>query len=177
MNATLLLASALLAVPLVTAHTSTLFPYGGNPKDFAEGTTVWYTHDYTAWPLLGPPVDGSGGDGHSEWALGGAHVLVDSGAGVATPYDVPAGSLYCYGEEGHHAPYGPVTVVDAIPGTAFSVAVDTIDGTTPGSGCGDLEEDAILDCIGSCFIPFPPGLDGAYRVYVAPPGTLGHVIW
>jgi hypothetical protein len=117
-------------------------------------------------------------DFHSEFAFGGAWILVDSGNGEPS-WDpgVGAGTLYCYGAEGHHAAFGPVSVTDFVlgAGATFSVYADTEDITMAGDGCGDFEEDNGTDCVGSCTLTFPPGLDGSYVVYVQ--GTSGHVVW
>jgi hypothetical protein len=120
-------------------------------------------------------------DGHAEYARGGAWILVNTGNGVpsADP-NVGAGTEYCYGDEGHHAEFGPVTVNDVVlgAGATFTVAADNVDLTTVGEGCGDFESDNGVDCVGTCTsaeITFPAGLDGSYQVYVQ--GTLGHVVW
>jgi hypothetical protein len=118
-------------------------------------------------------------DGHAEVATGGAWILVTTGNGEesADPR-VGAGTLYCFGSTGHHAPYGPVHVEDEAlgSGATFTVASDTMDLVGNGRGCGDFESDNSIDCIGSCSaITFPEGLDGSYQVYVQ--GTTGRVIW
>jgi hypothetical protein len=117
-------------------------------------------------------------DNHAEYARGGAWILVNTGAGVpsADP-NVGAGTEYCYGDEGHHAEFGPVTVNDVVlgAGATFTVASDTVDLTGLGEGCGDFESDNGTDCVGSCTVTFTAGLDGSYQVYVQ--GTLGHVVW
>ena len=122
-----------------------------------------------------PPV--ADYDGHSEYARGGAWILVDSGLGVpsASP-DIGAGTLYCYGAEGHHPRYGPFVVRDLYfeSGVEFSVYSDTVDLLGDGEGCGDFESDNGADCIDTCKVTFLPGLDGSYQVYVL--GTQGHVI-
>lgn len=40
--------------------------------------------------------------------------------------------------------------------------------------CGDGNLDHLVRCVGSCAIPFPPGLDGSYSVFVEN-GVAGHV--
>lgn len=109
----------------------------------------------------------AGADGHHEFALGGALLLAE---------DPPAGR--CWGEPAHHPPFGVVTVLDVeVPDASFTVAVDALDNVSPVGplfeSCGDGEEDFALACVSSCSVPFPPGLDGAYRVHVA--GVAGHV--
>ena len=125
---------------------------------------------------LNPPV--ADWDGHNEFAFGGAWILVTTGAGVpsADP-TVGAGTAYCFGADGHHASYGPATVTDLVLGqtVAFSVYSDTVDLTGTGSGCGDFISDHSAICVGTCTVTFPPGIDGAYVVFVT--GTAGHIIW
>lgn len=112
-------------------------------------------------------------DGHSEFATGGAWLLVDSGDGVA------GGSLLCYGEAGHHPAFGPFFVSDLVWGAVvdFTVESDLVDASGLGDPCGDFQSDASALCGWDCVVPFPPGLDGSYRVSVGPdfPGTRGHV--
>ena len=116
-------------------------------------------------------------DGHNEYALGGAWLLAVSGNGVpsADP-SVGAGTLYCYGAEGHHANDAWVSVEDVTFGAGASVLLgaDTIDMTGLGEGCGDGEDDVFVRCPPTCMAPFSAGLDGSYRVYVEI-GTQGHV--
>jgi hypothetical protein len=120
-------------------------------------------------------------DGHAEYARGGAWLLVDSGDGSS------GGTLLCYGEAGHHPAHPLVQVADlAWPSNVhFTVAVDLLAfGFDP---CGDFETDWSKHCIDACAVESPPGLDGAYQVFVghtevSPPGvevnlpTQGHVI-
>jgi hypothetical protein len=116
-------------------------------------------------------------DGHGEYALGGAWLLVETGNGEpsADPA-VGAGTAWCFGAEGHHPSFGPFGVEDVIlgSGVSFSVASDTQDLTGTGEGCGDFENDESADGVGYLdSVTFPPGLDGAYVVHVQ--GTAGHV--
>jgi hypothetical protein len=120
-------------------------------------------------------------DGHNEFAFGGAWLLVNSGDGTYNA--AGSGTIYCFGAEGHHSEFGPVSVVDAVlgAGATFTVAADSVDTVgsvdpSQASGCGDFESDNSVDCVGTCTwteITFPAGLDGAYVVYVQ--GTMGHV--
>ena len=115
-------------------------------------------------------------DGHAEYARGGAWLLVTSGAGVpsADP-NVGAGTVYCFGDEGHHANFATVTVDDLVlgAGVEVTVAADTVDLTGVGEGCGDFESDEGATDVGTVTATFPAGLDGTYQVYVQ--GTQGHV--
>ena len=128
---------------------------------------------------VNPPV--ADWDGHNEFAFGGAWLLANSGAGVPQPPNVPAGTLYCFGAEGHHPNFGPFTVEDLLlagspailANTIFLVASDTADISGTGEGCGDFQSDESWGCLTSCDVTFPPGLDGAYVAYVE--GTLGHI--
>lgn len=111
-------------------------------------------------------------DGHSEFARGGAWLLVISGDGTY-------GSEACFGESGHHAYYGPIGVEDLVfgAGATFHVAADTVSivPTPPGEpSCGDLQADEQTTCLSSCTVTFVPGIDGAYAVFVE--GTVGHVL-
>ena len=174
------LGAVLAATPLAYAHLDGTMGY---PKLYCEAFD-WHMHDY------GPPATGAAlsdftdgnledcdGDGvpgdydrHSEYARGGAWLLVDPG-------DMTYGSLACFGEEGHHPYYGPITVIDAVLGPVeFRVASDwfSLVPTPPGEPeCGDLQSDEGALCVGTCSVTFGPGLDGSYAVFVA--GTIGHV--
>jgi hypothetical protein len=110
-------------------------------------------------------------DGHSEYARGGAWLLVVSGDGTF-------GSEACFGEPGHHPHFGPVHVEDFVLGEAatFRVTADSVSvlPNPPGEpACGDLQADEQTLCLGSCSVTFSPGVDGAYAVFVE--GTVGHV--
>ena len=175
-----ILAAALAAVPLALAD-----PPTSGPKTHCEDPSEWNHHHY------GPPADGAllaffidgavpdcdgdgiapGTDGHSEYALGGAWFLVDSGD-LAT-----YGTIACFGEPGHHPFYGPFTVVDDATGPAeFFVGADTtvFPDPTTGVDCGDFVDDEGVSCVNTCKVTFPPGRDGAYHVYVV--GTSGTAI-
>lgn len=166
---------ALVVAPFAVAHEPR-----GTPKNYCEPGWETSVHEY------GPPATGvliygdedgnlladcSGmgivgdWDGHTEFALGGARILAGWEA------------LDCYGAEPHHDAYGPFTVDDLLLGygATFTVASDTVDLLGGSAGpCGDFEEDMSTDCVGTCTVTFPPGLDGAYLIYVQ--GTQGHVI-
>lgn len=172
----IVLAAALLAAPLALAHEPR-----GTPKNYCEPTSEWSVHEYGVLPLTrhngGGVGCGSLGDGHAEYDFTGAGALILAESGTGLPSQGGSGSLYCYGTWADHAPYGPATVDDLVlgSGAAFDVAADTVDVAAVGNGCGDFQDDVLVSCIGTCTVPFPPGLDGAYRVYVQ--GTRGHAIW
>jgi hypothetical protein len=108
---------------------------------------------------IDPPV--ADWDEHNEFAFGGAWMLVNDDL-----------TQVCFGAEGHHPEFGPYSVFDNVlmDGATFTVASDTV-ALVPGD-CGDFESDDSSDCVGSCTVTFPSGLDGAYVVYVQ--GTAGH---
>ena len=186
MNKTYLMAvaAALLAAPLAFAHSP-----AGTPKFHCEEPNEWLLHEYAGTSgRLAPQARHDGGtvgcsngllvrgDGHPEYAEGGAVLLSTSGAGVpsADP-SVGAGSLYCYGEAGHHANFITVRLPRlASDPSIFIVGTDTVDLTGTGEGCGDFEPDNEQWCIEVCSVTFSPGLDGAYQVMVVVPGN-GHV--
>ena len=182
----LYLALALAATSLSSAHAPV-----GTPKTYCEPFSEWGTHDVL------PPVNGIAGapsrdgnpedcdgngtlrdfDGHAEHAVSAALILVDSGQGLPSPHgDVGAGTLHCFGAEGHHMPYGPF---DGEYSTEhFHVGVDTLDLTGLGQGCGDhlLDQSEMhLGC--PCTVTYPPGLDGAYHLVVEDPHPGTHVFW
>lgn len=182
MNLKFLIAAALLVAPVAMAHEP-----AGTPKDYCDLHET-QLHDY------GPPAAGAalagfidGGircafdtegrlyDGHSEFAFGGAWILVCDQTALRTCPDAAAGgSLVCFGERAHHH-YGPLIkfeVEDVILGTtvAYHVAVDNVDLT--GGDCGDGLSDEAAPCTGKV-ADLAPGLDGAYHVFVT--GTRGHV--
>lgn len=182
---TLLLAATLAAASLALAHN----PAGTPDPSCAPNAS---THDYAA-PAVGllvtnvrdgsqpaPPAPGvlcPHGDGHKEFAQGGAVLAVLSGDGVTY------GSIVCYGQTAHHPAYGPVSVSDVVLGASvpFMVGADTVDLTPPTTGpdCGDFQVDEEVDCVGSCTVPFLPGADGTYQVFVgrlSAQGTAGHVV-
>lgn len=194
MKKTYVAALALALTPFAWGHEPR-----GTPKPYCEKTADRLVHEYappaagrvvalfddgakTARKTLGcpHPIWGESavdeGDGHSEFAVGGAWLLVTSGAGQPSPDPtVGAGSLWCYGEEGHHANFATVTVDDALLGAGAEVTIgaDGVDLTGVGEGCGDFEDDMTATGVGTITATFPAGLDGAYTVYVT--GTQGHV--
>ena len=111
-------------------------------------------------------------DGHKEFATGGAWLLAcDAACGSS---GTGAGAEACWGEQAHHG--WDVTVLDnAIgAGASFTIGADDVDVTGLNDPCGDLQVDVSIECVGSCTPYFPPGLDGAYQVFVL--GSQGHVI-
>ena len=172
----------LAAAPIAGAHLDDSMGY---PKPYCELFDI-NVHDYgppATGELLSDFMDGNpmdcDGDGvfgdydlHSEYARGGAWVLVDSGDGSY-------GALACFGEPGHHPSYGPFSVTDLVlgAGATFLVAADTVSAipNPPGQPlCGDLETDVDAECVGTCTVAFLAGIDGAYAVFVT--GTIGHVV-
>lgn len=156
----------------------------GTVKGVCELEPEWQVHEYAplasgeaATALWDSTLEDCGNgyplidyDAHSDFAVGGAWLLVTTG-------DEWTGSLGCYGEVGHHPAYGPVTVEDVALGqdVEFIVTADLLVNVTDEAAawCGDFEEDASVTCRWSCTVPFPPGPDGAYVVKVR--GTQGHV--
>lgn len=120
-----------------------------------------------------PAPDAAMGSTHTYVLSAPVVLAVRTGLGPGDPDG--AGSLYCHGELGHHDWYGPLTAHDLVfgAGVTFDVTSDTIDVTTLGDGCGDFQADYSAACAGACTVTFPPGLDGAYVVYVT--GTTGTV--
>ena len=186
------LALLLLGAPLAFAHA----PLSGTPKNYCEDPSEWNVHDYgppaTGLLAIRPPIISDGNilgdcngdgvpadfDGHSEFALGGAWLMADSGDGST------GGSVACYGEVAHHPFFGQFWAFDDVfgAGIPFTVASDTLNEVDPGTvpDCGDFTTDNHHTCFGMCIVTFPPGLDGAYIVYVGDvltgaPGTLGHI--
>lgn len=182
-----LLGGLLLALPAAFAHSSS----PGLPKTYCEDSSEWNVHDYgvpAEGVLISNLRDGNtvgdcnadtvfpDYDGHLEWAVGGAWLLVQGGDGVSS------GTIACYGGEGHHPEFGPITVTDnAFASTIpFTVAADTVSFVPPvGPDCGDFENDVAATCISTCFVTFAPGPDGAYQVFVgdvsSPSVSGGHV--
>lgn len=173
-----LLAAALLAAPLTLAHPNGL----GLPKtqcetdddarvhDYGEpstGFTVWMNSDGSLPPC--PYGDGLW-DGHWDFAMGGAILLASE-----------PGASYCYGGYAHHTPHSVIWVQDAVltdllaSDVGFAVYSDALNNLPLAEepNCGDGETDFGVDCVNSCAPGFPPGLDGAYHVYVS--GTTGHI--
>lgn len=172
----------LAAAPLAGAHLDGTLGY---PKPYCESTDV-DVHDYgpvASGEVLSDFADGNlqdcdgdnlpaEFDGHSEYARGGAWILVESGDGSY-------GALACFGEPGHHPAFGPFVVTDLVlgAGASFRVGADTVSALPAPPGqplCGDLETDVEATCVGSCTVTFGPGLDGSYAVFVT--GTVGHVV-
>ena len=138
----------------------------GKPTTTDGARFLWYPCAY----------DGYMGDAHSEFMADGAVLLVESGSGVASSQpDHPAGSVYCWGEWGHHRYFGPFLVEDPkyVVDVEFHVYADLVDITPDGVGCGDGLLDRLAVCTYYCSVTFPPGLDGSYQVYVF--GTFGHI--
>ena len=186
----LALAAALLAAPLALGHTP-----AGTTKNYCEDPLEWNTHDYSYLSTglvvftlqdgnLAGDCDGdtvpTDFDAHLEWAIGGAWLMVESGDGVTS------GSVVCYGAVGDHPTFGPISVTDIVlgPTVPFSIQADTVNLVPPTDpaepNCGDFTTDDGADCVGSCLVTFPSGLDGAYIVYVGDaldgtPGTGGHI--
>lgn len=166
-----LLAALLLAAPLALAHDEAPV---GLPKAWCEDADARLTHEYGApAPLLGPwlLLDGSPGcetppldwDQHFEYANGGAYLLAGD-----------AGAQACFGVPADHPSHPTVTVVDATLGSGVRFTVAAAPWYGSGHDCGFFEDPwTTITCVGSCQVPFGPGPDGAYVVFVE--GTTGHV--
>lgn len=159
-------------------------------KLYCEPVEEWRVHRYAS-PATGIVVHGladanmddcdadgmpADHDGHSEFAFGGAWLLVGSGTGEPSADPTAgAGTLYCYGEEGHHANFLTARATDAVlgAGATLTIAADNVDVSGTGDGCGDWESDASTTGIGSVTATFPHGLDGAYVVFVE--GSRGEI--
>lgn len=161
-------------------------------KTYCEDADEMNVHVYGPGDggILLPPVDGSAlsvdecgaetipYDGHDEYAIGGAWLLAcesfcgDSGLG--------GGSSGCYGTFADHPTFPTVHVYDYVAGelgltTGFTVAADYVSASPVlGTDCGDFEADYAIGCVDVCTVPFPPGLDGSYQVFVS--GTEG-MVW
>lgn len=171
----LLAASLLVALPLVHAHTD---GQAGPVKEYCEDVALdAWVHDYFGGeygPMLvqgdgaiGPcPFDPTS-DGHYEYALSGAAFVTD-----------PVASSLCGWPTADHTTFPQVSVVDNIlsplGGVVFVVAADTSD-STGFMACGDHLVDVAMTCVDTCWVPFLPGLDGVYYVFVED-GTSGHVL-
>jgi hypothetical protein len=175
------IAAALMAAPMAFAHdpAGTLKNYCEDPSEWgvappASGNLIFLGQDGN----LAGDCDGDGivadYDGHIEFAFGGGWLSAGD--------DVPE----CNPEAAHHPRFGPFTVVDAVNGAgtqAFAVASDFITLVPPPPGepdCGDFESDEVTECVGTCTVTFPEGLDGTYQVYVGAfdtgaVGTVGHI--
>lgn len=174
---------ALAVLPLASGHYD---GRAGMPKEYCEtgyGYGDWESHDYDnaeSGSVLGPPVDGNVDDcdrdgiygdfdGHYEYAMGGAWIATNS-----------ASTFYCWNGYGDHPEAPTIWVHDQVLSTSgadipFHVAADRLNNlpAVDPVTCGDFESDYGVDCVNSCAIAFPPGLDGTYQVYVT--GTSGHV--
>ena len=158
--------------------------------EYAAGGTGLFLagfHDGAAMPCAWRDLGETPADGHSETSHGGAWILSHSG--------YRTGSVWCHGEEPHHPWYGPFRVEDAAQpsGVYFLVSADTESrvSTDPATQieCGDYDHDVAQLCVDVCTVTFPPGLDGAYLVFLGAyqgtkalpegalhPGTTGHVV-
>lgn len=146
-------------------------------RDFTLGESVDHSDADAARRTIEDLQDGAStfcrtdeshvGDGHYEFAVGGAVLLVDSL------------SERCWGTYADHTRDNPIRVVDASgTSTAFRIGVDHLDNAAPLSAgetyCGDMETDRYVDCVDSCDpMLLPASLDGSIQVYVF--GTTGHV--
>lgn len=170
-----LLAAALL-LPAAGAHD------GGfaAPKTQCESGSETRTHEYgppstgfNTWMLTDAsippcPYGDTTWDGHHEFAMGGTILMAGSHSQI------------CWGAYADHAPGWSITVVDDTlsflgSDVAFDVYADTMNNNLvpENPNCGDGFADYGVSCVNSCAPGFPPGLDGAYHVYVS--GTSGHV--
>lgn len=181
-----------MACLLSTAPAALAHGPAGTPNPGCEDAWDRLFHDYgppAAGLILSGPSDGSiaacgpeiySTDGHSEYARGGAWILVESGDGWT------GGTWACFGEEGHHPRPLSLSVEDAAlgPGAPFFVTADQVNPSGPdpfGQDCGDYESDVVMRCVGGCFVTFAPGLDGSYAVFVGDVAnrsvaTQGHVL-
>lgn len=175
----LLLALVVSGVPASQAHVDGGI-YGA-PKPYCENITQdQNVHDYavagvspSAYFVLGfidgnvdrchPSAPVTDSDGHSEYAFGGAVLLADDAAFPA------GGAMACYGEVAHHPINPTIWVFDHIwpSNVLFMVGADTINSGIPSvPECGDGFDDVSTYCVDHCTVPFGPGLDGAYHVYM-----------
>lgn len=169
----IVLALAVFATPLALAH----FP-DGTPKEFCEMAVDTYVHDYGPSNLAlaagyrdGNVLGDCNGDtipldfdGHAEWGPGAARLSSDTGDGATF------GSLFCYGEVGHHASPPLIDVTDVVVGAPVSFVV----GVDQTGGCGTFLITQSVSCVSSCTPPFGPGTDGVYYVFVVG-AQAGHV--
>ena len=158
-------------------------PRANCPVDLTQDPPVcippcWHVHLYAIHDhclFVNPPL--ADYDGHAEYTRGGAWLLVNSGTGApSADANVGAGTLFCFGDAGHHANFATVTVDDLVLGGGAEVAIaaDTFDFAGTGQGCGDFESDEVSEGIGTVTATFPAGLDGTYQVYVR--GSQGHIL-
>lgn len=180
MARTLLLALSLALLAPLSALADPIIP--GQPDLTCRQS--WRLHDSVGGGGPTGAFNGCPSDNHREWAQGGAFLISSSGDGVIR------GGIACYGEVAHHS--GGVTAVDVGgTGVVFAVAADYTDPSLPltiGPDCGDgviqpcssaspipcTPGDAMITCVASCGVPFPPGVDGAYLVIVLV-GTATHI--
>lgn len=165
----------------------------GAPRTTCDSHTGDRDHEYgpSTGFVLAAGTDGAldcenllQGDGHFEFALGGAWLL----ACEASCGGDGGGSFACWGTTADHAAFPEVVVYDQVLSSfeseddhagnvAFQVSADLVNNVPPldpnESNCGDFEDDMMQDCVDSCFVTFPPGLDGSYAVYVS--GTSGSI--
>lgn len=172
----MLLSLLLLVAPLAWAHSPS-----GTPKAYCEPAVEHVVHDYGQSNSFGagPRTDGAAaipcqgltlGDGHYEFASGGAHL--QSGGSAAGC--LPAGAVV------DHDVHPRINVWDetlsnAVGEVWFEVWADMLNNLPPSGGpnCGDGLVDYGTLCKDVCTPTFPPGLDGEYWVFVY--GTHGHI--
>ena len=171
------LALVLAAFPLADGH-ATPVGGGGTAKDYCEVPFFdTASHDYATGTgfLVSPagdgaippcPFDDGTWDGHYEFAYGGAQLQAAASVCTEAYADHAQGSLIAV----HDTIYSPLGF-----DVTFSVYADTLNNNPipEEPNCGDFETDYGVDCVNACAPGFPPGMDGAYTVYVS--GTYGHV--
>lgn len=108
-------------------------------------------------------------DGELEFGIGAGVLAVWEGAPLS------GGSLTCLDIMPHHGIQEWVGATDAVSGpVVFAVATDTsLVPPLTGPDCGDgiIEPnsnpgDHVLHCIEWCYVPMPPGSDGAYWIFL-----------
>lgn len=194
----LLLVSIALVAPAALAHVPSHYPVGiaGTPKHYCEDVPregVFQderrVHEYgppTTGFTLFLPTDGSleycpynagtdmVGDGHLEWAQGGAYLVAGRD---------PVKATTCGWPYPDHPAFPTVAVYDLVltlmpADVGFFVFADTLNNIPPldpnEPNCGDLEADFGVSCVNNCGVGFPPGLDQTYVVYVN--GVQGHIV-
>lgn len=167
-------ALALLAAPATFAHEPL-----GSPKLHCEtGPADLAVHEYgpSGGLFIGPLFDGASGDcgagplagdGHYEHALGGTELFY-WGDTVSD-----GGSWWCRGVLPDHQGMTTVTVVDE-----SGEPVPFLVGAEQSSiydFCGDYQDDAYQECLGSCVVTVGHSMDGAYRIYLLG-GMRGHIV-
>lgn len=137
--------------------------------------------------------DGAWGDfdGHYEFGTGMTWILAcdghlsNPGRPIGCGNDgMGSGTVFCWGARSDHGAFPYVQVVDLVhENVQFYVGANlwsnVPEAETLDYDCGDFEVDYGYECIDSCAISFPPGLDGSYAVFVQTiyyAGTQGHVI-